>query len=260
MVYTARKRLHQDDRNREMEDKYLGKTSESFMQSNVAFCDEKGAQRCLGFGNREAFCKLKQAGIQWHIDATFDIVPPDFYQLLIVSVYEESTSMFLPCHYILMTNKTILSYVVALSMMKMMIGNCDPGYVIHDFELAIPKALKKVFPNAKPTGCYFHFVQCITRRMIHYGIPQHIAFKEVDWFKLLTVVPKNEIFEKALPFIEFNILVMNASSEGVKSCYHIYQYRLRTITYSIDIQKRAGIFKKYQPKNCPQLVFKACKK
>jgi len=230
------------------------------MQSNVAFCDEKGAQRCLGFGNREAFCKLKQAGIQWHIDATFDIVPPDFYQLLIVSVYEESTSMFLPCHYILMTNKTILSYVVALSMMKMMIGNCDPGYVIHDFELAIPKALKKVFPNAKPTGCYFHFVQCITRRMIHYGIPQHIAFKEVDWFKLLTVVPKNEIFEKALPFIEFNILVMNASSEGVKSCYHIYQYRLRTITYSIDIQKRAGIFKKYQPKNCPQLVFKACKK
>ena len=35
----------------------------------------------------------------------------------------------------------------------------------------------------------------------------------------------------------------NASSEGVKSCYHIYHYRLRTITYSIDIQKRAGIFK-----------------
>ena len=95
--------------------------------------------------------------------------------------------MFLPGYYVLVTNKNLTS------MMNITVGPCKPGYVMHDFEAAIPKAVKRVFPNANTTGCLFHFKQCSTRNMMKLSIPKdNIAFKRVGWFDLLTVVvPKD---------------------------------------------------------------------
>ena len=209
----------------------MSTTSNSFLQSNIAYCDEKGPQRIMSFGKREIFCKLKKDLIQWHIDATFDCSPPGFYQCLIISVFEEELNMFLPCYYVLMTNKTLTSYILALSMMNITVGPCKPGYVMHDFEAAIPKAVKRVFPNAKTTGCLFHFKQCLTRNMMKLSIPKDIAFKQVGWFDLLTVVPKDEIFSKALPFIEFNLLAMKEAEMEPwlqKSWNKFFEYVKRT--------------------------------
>ena len=189
---------------------YLLKTGDSFMQANVAYSDDNGPQRSIHFGLRENFIKLKKDRIQWHIDATFDCVPLGFYQLLIISIFEEETNMFLPSYYVLMTSKSLRSYILVLNTLNSIIGQCSPGYVLLDFELAISRAIQTVYPSAKCTGCLFHFLQCISRRMMKYGIPKEIAFKEVEWFQLMTIVPVEEIFAKALPFIEFNILAVQS--------------------------------------------------
>ena len=107
-----------------------------------------------------------------------------------------------------MTRKNKLAYVMALSALNNLFGgSIDPKYVMHDFEIAMCQAIEELWPGSRSVGCFFHFKQCLTRQMIKCGIPQHIAFRDVAWFDLMTVVPKDEIWDKCVPFIEYHILV-----------------------------------------------------
>ena len=47
----------------------------------------------------------------------------------------------------------------------MIMGEKFPKKVILDFEIAVWKALKTVFPETKLQGCLFHFKQAIYRKI-----------------------------------------------------------------------------------------------
>ena len=219
IFYNTRKTFHSSDGLRNMEDMYLNTkgSSCSLMQFNIAYADEKGAQRLIGFGRPEAFNKLKSRDSQVHVDATFSCCPKAFYQCLIISVYLEELNLFLPCFYVLMTRKSQLAYELALSNISTLLGGkLRPKWVMHDFEVALCNALSKLFKGTTSLGCYFHFIQALVKKMIEHGIPKDMAYREVKWFELMTICPRDEIFTKCLDYISYNITLkeMNETEDG----------------------------------------------
>lgn len=70
--------------------------SDSFLQFNVGFADEKKHQRVIGFAKPKLFHLLKYGNLRAHLDATFAPTPSDFYQTLIFGVMDDGTKMYIP--------------------------------------------------------------------------------------------------------------------------------------------------------------------
>ena len=63
--------------------------------------------------------------------------------------------------------------------------------------------------------------------MIKAGFPKEVAFREVKRFFLLCVVEPEEVFTKALPWIEYNVLVVEGSrwtSEDLNRWNKVFHY------------------------------------
>ena len=207
-MYNERSKHHGADKLKSTEEAHLSLTgsANSFMQSNIAYADEDGAQRTIIMGRQEMLAQLKKKGTQIHVDATF-AVPVGFYQCLIIGVFGDHEA-FLPCVYILMTRKNRLAYEVALSTLQTLLGGkIKPAYALTDFETAMYQSIQKFFPEAEVVGCFFHFVQALTRKMIKIGFSQEFAFREVKRFYLLCICEKDEVFDKAVPFLEMQIMM-----------------------------------------------------
>ena len=228
LVYEERTKAHSADKLRSVEDAHLNTngSSDSFMQANLAYADKKGAQRIIIFGFHELLQQLTKRDVQFHIDATFT-VPKGFYQCLIIGSFSE-LGVFLPCAYILMTRKNRMAYELAFSQLNILLGlKMKPGFVVHDFEKALYRAIKSCFPSADLTGCFFHWAKAISGNMIKAGFPKEVAFREVKRFFLLCVVEPEEVFTKALPWIEYNVLVVEGSrwtSEDLNRWNKVFHY------------------------------------
>lgn len=72
------------------------------------------------------------------------------------------------CCYFLLQKKDRVTYVIMLNFLKEL--GVDPERVQVDFKMAMIQAIKSVWPSVKVTGCYFHFVQCIVRKMQTLGL------------------------------------------------------------------------------------------
>ena len=107
-----------------------------------------------------------------HSDGIFKTSAKFFYQLYIIhSWYKQH--MF-PSAYILMTNKTEKSYKRVLHELKtsaLLIGfDLHPPIILTDFELAAINAYKFHFPRAEILGCFFHFGQCLYKKLVELGL------------------------------------------------------------------------------------------
>ena len=70
--------------------------------------------------------------------------------------------------------------------------------VMTDFEVAQLNAFKYHFPNVKMIGCFFHFGQCLYRKIVEVGLKsQYDCDSELrTWFKgmvCLALVPEDEV-------------------------------------------------------------------
>ena len=77
-----------------------------------------------------------------------------------------------------------------------------------DFERAFFSAAGLLFPEAHLVGCLFHSKQAARRKMIDLSIPDHevqIAMR-FGVYDLLTVLPKDELDKKGIPFIQTMIM------------------------------------------------------
>ncbi|KAJ8672227.1 hypothetical protein QAD02_003486 [Eretmocerus hayati] len=75
-----------------------------------------------------------------------------------------------PCVWFLMSSRTAHAYQSCLKSMKNEIWpKLKPKEVIADFEEAMEIAWGNIYPEAKLTGCYFHFTQAILRNAIAKG-------------------------------------------------------------------------------------------
>ncbi len=200
-----------------MESTHLKNTRDGLVQFSMALADEKGPQRLIGFSRPELFNKLKAKKSQCHMDATFDCCPRGFYQCLIIAIYDEELNIFQPCFWVLMTRKTERMYVFALEMIKAIVGKqWDPQWFLVDFELGMVNSIRKVFPGCTPVGCFFHFKQAATRKMMECGMPKDMSFNVANWLDLMTVIPKDEVFTKFIPYFEYNILEVYGEQLGTQ--------------------------------------------
>jgi hypothetical protein len=123
-------------------------------------------------------------------------------------IYAKAQKIYVPVFYILLQNKLENTYILAL---QSVIAACnwkiEPHSFTCDFETGLLNALQQQFPDAKQVLCLFHWKQAIRRKLIKLGIPKNMISNLVDengLLNLLTVIPKEEIVEKGIPYIRHN--------------------------------------------------------
>jgi len=96
------------------------------------------------------------------MDGTFRVAPTLFSQLYTIHVYKKNTMLCVA--YFLLPNKEKNTYNRMLQILQ---GKCALGATSFqvDFEQSAIAAVKQVFPAARVHGCFFHFTQCVWKKV-----------------------------------------------------------------------------------------------
>ena len=139
-----------------------------FLQSNQTIINvvTKKLERIMVFENPSLFGLLSGA-VQLFIDGTFRICPSQFYQYLIIMVFDVQTAVYVPILYVLMTGKHAHLYWHALHW-GFVASNwkLDPLFVTRDFEKRLHSSIRGRFTSTIFNGCLFHWKQAIIRKMV----------------------------------------------------------------------------------------------
>jgi len=132
---------------------------QNFYQGRKEFTDPKGnIQEYVIFSTKFALSILAKSRI-WYVDATFKIAPKTYKQVLVIMGQAEGVNI--PCIHVVMTVKCEALYSAVFNDIKELFGNHglknEMTAVMCDFEEAISKAVKKVFPGTNIKRCYFHY-------------------------------------------------------------------------------------------------------
>jgi hypothetical protein len=76
----------------------------------------------------------------------------------------------IPCVYIFMKSKSKAAYIKALRNLLIVFPTLNPKIVHTDFEIAVIRAFREVFPNVIAKGCFFHFTQALWRNIQSKGL------------------------------------------------------------------------------------------
>lgn len=111
---------------------------------------------------------LLESNGHWFVDGTFKTVPSLFSQLFTVHVLK-SEQVFAAA-YVLMMKRTEESYREVLQQLKTLRPNLRPSSIMMDFEIQVMKAVQREFPGCGIRGCFFHFSQCLWRKIQEHGL------------------------------------------------------------------------------------------
>ncbi|XP_034935376.1 uncharacterized protein [Chelonus insularis] len=116
------------------------------------------------YGNPQLLRQIETSHLL--IDATFTVVPekPKSHQLFtILALVNDST---IPILWVLMERKTILAYTKILQHLQTVLApQLKPKIIISDFEVALAVSIKKIYPEADHTGCFFHYSQALIHKL-----------------------------------------------------------------------------------------------
>ena len=104
----------------------------------------------------------------YHMDGTFATAPRLFYQ--IVTLHAFVLGVMLPLVFGLLPNKDGNTYIRFFSLVKeksesIGLTGFSPQRIMQDFEKGLMNACLHVFPGVIVKGCYFHYAQCLWRRI-----------------------------------------------------------------------------------------------
>lgn len=104
------------------------------------------------------------------MDGTFKALPlhMKFCQLYIISVIQKGRCY--PLAFILMERRDYKSYMNVFHNLKQLIPTMNVVTLMSDYEAATRKAAKIQFPNARLSGCFFHYVQGIRKASKRFGL------------------------------------------------------------------------------------------
>ena len=117
--------------------------------------------------------KCLQKCFEVYIDGTFRTCPRPYEQYVtIYGKYRNRVLCFVNC---LMTGRQVGQYRQVLQSVKAQVRRASghrwrPTMVISDYEQAILSAVETELPNARISGCYFHFGQNLWRKVQSLGI------------------------------------------------------------------------------------------
>ncbi len=104
---------------------------------------------------------------QLFIDGTFNVCPRGIQQLITISIKKHAHSGAIPLIWALMEGKEENDYFRMLrEVMDLCPNLASAGHEIYltvDFELAMHKAIARVYKKPVIVGCFFHFKQCVHR-------------------------------------------------------------------------------------------------
>lgn len=129
-----------------------------------------------------------------YVDGTFDYCPKFFLQLFTIHGFKNNH--YIPLVFFLLKNKNTLSYKLALQYLKEIYLSTTghdflPKTITSDFELAIHKAIREIFPKTQIKGCLFHLGQSWYRKIQTLGLSTEYQLKdnlETDITKYLTYI------------------------------------------------------------------------
>ena len=137
-----------------MADKYRNlDTGERFLVSAEQLTNDGGVALVYmsDFGRRTL-----SKSTDWFMDGTFKTVPEQFSQLYMVFGSGGESSRIYPSAYMLLPNKRSVTYTHALEIL-MRETNSAPISIAIDFEQAVIRASRNVFPNVAIQRCVFHW-------------------------------------------------------------------------------------------------------
>lgn len=134
--------------------------------------------------------------IQMLMDGTFKVLPRHikFRQLYIISIIFDGRCY--PLAFILMQTKTFLSYSLIFEKLKKLIPLCEISNFMTDYEAATRKALRIHFPQARISGCYFHYVKAINKASRRFGLHKDVKFESaIQKVSALALLPNEFVSE-----------------------------------------------------------------
>ncbi len=112
-------------------------------------------------------------------DGTFYVVPKLFYQLFTINGIIGEHSF--PLVHVLMTHKSEELYLAVAEKVCELCPHFSPQSFIGDFEQASYNAIGRWFPNARRSGCQFHFSRGLWKKVQKLGLEG--TFKANDHFR-----------------------------------------------------------------------------
>jgi hypothetical protein len=157
------------------------------------------------------------------IDGTFDCVPPEFYQLLIIMTYSKGHATYVPVFYILLQSKTENVYYLAIHLC--IICNdweINAKSITCDFELALQNAIQTLFlddTECELVCCVFHFLQANRRKLASLHLPVARISQLLHHLRVLTIIDENEVLTKGVAYVRSKI-----DEAEYKAIYDAYWY------------------------------------
>lgn len=178
----------------------------------------------------------KLADIAFHnnsdlfIDATFDIAPLSYKQVLIIRTYIEKYNEFLTLFFAYMTDKTQNLYEKVLLDIKNYINaNSISNHSFNiinmhcDMENALINGILKIFPNCNIKICMFHMLQAIRRYLCYNGYNDEFN-RNLDYKRLIDITKYLYIVPEILVFNVFMILNEKALATENAKVIQYYKY------------------------------------
>lgn len=135
---------------------------------NFFVCEDGTDKKILIFASTIArkFINSDKHGY-YYGDGTFRCCPPPFYQIYGVHLDLDSNndnSNIIPVNYGLLPNKSEETYIRFFNLLKNEL-NVQIRHFKCDYEQAQFNAIKRVYPEAVTTGCFFHYNRAIWRKI-----------------------------------------------------------------------------------------------
>lgn len=154
--------------------------------------DGEGDDKILIFASDLGLQELASADM-YHVDGTFQTAPSIFYQ--IITLHASVLGVMKPLVFGLLPNKETSTYVRFLQILRTAAAekgyHLNPSRLMQDFKKALHNATLKVFPDAQVKGCFFHFSQCLWRKLQNIGLA--VSYKELPevrtWFRMALALP-----------------------------------------------------------------------
>lgn len=133
--------------------------------------DDGSEDRILGFGSEDAIEILCSANSVL-MDGTFRVVPRIFSQLY--TLHASFRNQIMPLLYFLLPDKDKNTYSRMFSLISRHAAarglSFYPEQFKLDYEKGMLRAIQENFPQSRVSGCNFHYMQCLYRRVQKYGL------------------------------------------------------------------------------------------
>lgn len=131
------------------------------------------------------------------MDGTFKILPRHikFSQLYIINFMFEERCY--PLAYVFMEKRDISSYDLLFAKLTTLITPEVAAKIFRcmtDYEAAVRNSMRKHFPNARISGCFFHYVKAIYKSARKFGLAKDATFESaIQEISALALLPNNFI-------------------------------------------------------------------